>query len=517
MTLATRGARRAAASDGGEGTPARAEAAARRGGRPQGDGGVRVGGFGLVAVAAASCLGGLAASAMAFWALEGEGAAGVRRWLRGGQGWPAGPAGAGGLEEGGWYSRVSGGYVPSSVGLTFRDARTVHAERSEFQNIEIKDHPFMGRILTIDGDIMLTAKDEANYHEMIVHVPMAYQGIEGAENVLVIGGGDGGTVREVLKYETVRNVTLVEIDAKVIEVCRLHFPQVAHRLGDPRVSVQIADGARWVAERQAELKGFYDLVIVDSTDAGRAVSLFTEAFYRQLKALLDEEQGVLVFNLESPSWALPVVQASTGMLGGLFENVEIFQAWIPSFGSGHYAFLFASDQVDPLDYDEYLHLARGRPPPPDLRYYSEDVHRAAFALPQEVDLALRGPPAAAADDGEAAMDAGTMLVGKFQLAATGAARALLASADKVTALLLEVAREAGFEVMAQVSHQFRPWGATAVLVLGESHFSVHTWPEKRLLSVDLYTCGSVDPYNAYQILRGKVQPETEGRLRVFRV
>ena len=115
------------------------------------------------------------------------------------------------------------------------------------------------------------------------------------------------------------------------------------------------------------------------------------------------------------------------------------------------------------------------------------------------------------------MDAGTMLVGKFQLAATGAARALLASADKVTALLLEVAREAGFEVMAQVSHQFRPWGATAVLVLGESHFSVHTWPEKRLLSVDLYTCGSVDPYNAYQILRGKVQPETEGRLRVFRV
>ncbi|CAE7948649.1 speE, partial [Symbiodinium sp. KB8] len=265
------------------------------------------------------------------------------------------------------------------------DTAPVASVQSKYQKIEVLKSDFFGHILTIDGDLMLTERDEFIYHEMIVHVPMAY--VPTASRILVVGGGDGGSARQLLRRESVERVTVVELDEEVVRISREFFPRLAAALGDDRVELRLESGADWVARQVAQKEAEkFDIAIVDSTDFGASEPLFEEAFHRRLRQLL-AKGGVLVINLTSLPWQLGQVQASVYRQRLLFKYVRVFQIYQPTYTSGHYCFLICSDEKDPLDTgsvdwqsyeDEEL----------EMGYYSRRVHEAAFALPQYAVVAI---------------------------------------------------------------------------------------------------------------------------------
>ena len=181
-----------------------------------------------------------------------------------------------------------------NVNFSIKVDRQLYSSQSEFQRIDIFDSLEFGRLLTLDGYVMLTEKDEFMYHEMIVHVPMCVH--PDARRILVIGGGDGGTVRELTRYPTVEHIDLVEIDEEVVTACKKYLPQTASQLDDPRVHAYYEDGLKFIRHHEDE----YDVILVDSTDPfGPGEGLFTREFYgncfRALKA-----DGIMVNQHESP-------------------------------------------------------------------------------------------------------------------------------------------------------------------------------------------------------------------------
>ena len=189
-----------------------------------------------------------------------------------------------------WYTENH----TENVKFSIRVDRQLASEQSDFQRIDIFESQEFGKILTLDGYLMVTEKDEYIYHEMITHIPMATN--PDIRKVLVIGAGDGGTVRELTKYDCIEKIDMVEIDEMVVELCKKYIPQTACKLDDPRVNIHFQDGLRFVRSAEA---GEYDLIIVDSTDPfGVGEGLFTKEFYGNCyKALSDD--GILVNQHES--------------------------------------------------------------------------------------------------------------------------------------------------------------------------------------------------------------------------
>lgn len=277
-----------------------------------------------------------------------------------------------------WYTEEQ----TPNVRFSIRCDRQKYAAQSEFQRIEIFSSPEFGDILMLDDRIMLTEKDEFIYHEMITHVPMAVNG--NIKNVLVIGAGDGGVVKELTKYKTVENIDMVEIDRMVVDACKEFLPSVSCKLNDPRVHIFIDDGLRFV--RSVENK--YDLIIVDSTDpVGPGEGLFTKEFYGNCyKALV--ENGILVNQHESPYYpiyAKAMCLAHKKILE-FFPYCKVYQAHIPTYPSGHWLFGFASKTFHPLyDLDEEAWNRLNIP----VRYYNTALHRGCFALPTYVTELLK--------------------------------------------------------------------------------------------------------------------------------
>ena len=268
---------------------------------------------------------------------------------------------------------------PSGVGadLVFKVEERLASVRSQFQHIEVWRSKFFGKILAIDGDLMLTEHDESSYHEMIAYTPLVYR--PKAVAVLVVGGGDGGTVGQVLRHENVRNVTVVEIDEAVPRVCHKHFSWLAASLNNSRVTLHLRDGAVWAAEEAIHHPGQFDVAIVDSTDFGAAAPLSRASFQRNLHRLL-KLGGLLVINLTSLSWNLELVRTTVRRQRRVFKYVRVFQIFQPTYTSGHYCFMLCSDTTDPATM-----------PPPwaaferrglAMKYFSPSVHKAAFALPE---------------------------------------------------------------------------------------------------------------------------------------
>lgn len=215
---------------------------------------------------------------------------------------------------------------------------------SDFQQIDIFESKEFGRILTLDGYLMVTEKDEFIYHDMITHVPMAVN--PSIRKVLVIGAGDGGTVRELLRYPVIEHIDMVEIDEEVVRVCREYLPQTACRLTDPKVHLYFEDGLRYVRGKEGE----YDLIIVDSTDPfGPGEGLFTKEFYGNCYRALKED-GILVNQHESmyySSYAASMRRAHK-RIQDTFPIARVYQAHIPTYPSGHWLFGFASKKYDPV-------------------------------------------------------------------------------------------------------------------------------------------------------------------------
>ncbi len=266
-------------------------------------------------------------------------------------------------------------YPTAGAAFSMNISRILYSGKSAFQKIDVFESTNFGRVLLIDDMVMLTEKDEFVYHEMISHVPLYVSPKPGS--VLIIGGGDGGTLREVLKHPEVDHVDLVDIDKIVSEVALEFFPQLAKQLLSEKVTCRYEDGLAYVKNTDKK----YDVIIIDSTDPiSVGEGLFSKEFYGNCLNILNAD-GILVNQAESPMFTPRWVSNISRKLGGVFPHVDFYQAHIPTYPSGHWLFGFASKKYHPLkDFREDKYHQHNL----QLKYYNSDLHFAAFALPNYV-------------------------------------------------------------------------------------------------------------------------------------
>ena len=273
-----------------------------------------------------------------------------------------------------WFSET----LYPSVNVNFKATRVLRREGTGQQELVLFENPLFGRMLMLDGITQLTLKDEFVYHEMLAHVPILAHGA--VRSVLVVGGGDGGAAREVLRHQSVERLVQVEIDESVVEFSRNYMPEVSQgAFDDPRFALRIADGARFVAETDDR----FDLIIVDSTDpVGPGAVLFTAEFYASCHRAL-APGGVLVTQNGVPFTQGDELRQSCRHFRASFADAWAYRATIPTYVLGEMALGWASDNTDlrrvPLETLEGRFLAAGLAG--GTRYYAPDVHVGAFALP----------------------------------------------------------------------------------------------------------------------------------------
>ncbi len=277
-----------------------------------------------------------------------------------------------------WFSEQ---HTPS-VKLSIKVDKQLFSEHSEFQRIDIFESKEFGRFLILDGCMMLTEKDEFIYHEMISHVPMCVN--PKIRKVLLIGGGDGGTARELLKYNTIETIDLVEIDEVVISACKKFLPQTAACLDNPKVKIYIEDGLKFIRH----CADAYDLIIVDSTDPfGPGEGLFTKEFYGNCYNALHSD-GIMVNQHENPFYSKDAIamQRAHKRIVTSFPISRCYQLHIPTYPSGHWLFGFASKKYHPFREVDFMAWKALNI---QTRYYNTHLHRGAFALPNYVEDLLR--------------------------------------------------------------------------------------------------------------------------------
>lgn len=289
------------------------------------------------------------------------------------------------IEMTGYKGTFDGTWVQEEDAAGARHAIRVrerlHHEQSDFQDIAVYDSAFFGRVLTLDGLVMFTERDEFVYHEMLAHVPLC--SMPDPKSVLVIGGGDTGIIREVVRHPSVERVVQCEIDERVTRVCEMFFDWVKPTIEDPRVELVFDDGVAYMEQNTDA----FDLIIVDSTDPiGPAVGLFQRDFYRKVAASL-RKGGVMVAQTESPHWAAKLVGPIYKEIRVAFKHVSAYMGFIPTYPSGSWCWAYASNdrkRDDFVDAKRLAEISRG------CRYYNAGVHDGAFRLPTFAARAVAG-------------------------------------------------------------------------------------------------------------------------------
>jgi spermidine synthase len=252
----------------------------------------------------------------------------------------------------------------SPISYSYRIKKVLYTGKSKYQDILVLDSRDFGKILVLDGVVQLTERDEFYYHEMLAHV--ALHAHMKPESVLIIGGGDGGTLREVLKHKSVKNVQVVELDEEVIEISKRYFPALACGYSDIRVRVMEMDGSQFV--RHTEEK--FDVVLVDSTDpVGGAECLFTTQFFSDVRSVLNED-GMIVIQTESLHFHRRFVMDVQKSLGGLFEIVGLYTVPLATYAGNWWTFSIGSKKFNPSKPNRKYVI--------DTKYYDDQVHRNAF-------------------------------------------------------------------------------------------------------------------------------------------
>ena len=268
---------------------------------------------------------------------------------------------------------------------SFLVTREVARERSAFQEIVVVETQSHGCVLFLDGVVQVTQADEFVYQEMIAHVPLLQHGA--AEDVLIIGAGDGGVLRRVLQHQGVRRAVMVEIDEAVIRLSRQHLPAIGGTAwDDPRAQVIVGDGIAYVSQARS---GSVDVIIVDSTDpAGPGELLFTEAFYRDCARIL-RPGGILVNQCGVPFMQPAELRQTSALRARAFSHVSAYVAAIPTYVGGFMTLGIASDRpVSPVSQDELAGRAAAAGMLNETSYWSPAVHIASFALPPYISRAL---------------------------------------------------------------------------------------------------------------------------------
>jgi spermidine synthase len=270
-----------------------------------------------------------------------------------------------------WYSELH----DHTSGLTLKVNRTVESLESEFQRIDVIENDDFGKLLVLYGSLMACDNDNNAYNEMITHVPLFSHPCPG--EVLIIGGGDCGALTEVLKHPEVKRCTMCEIDGKVVETARKHFPHLTRGLDDPRAKLVIGNGKEMI-EKGTEK---YDIILLDLSDpVGPAADLFQKKFHQDVYGRLNDD-GIMVAQSESPYYNKQTVRSMYTNLRGVFPVVKMYTCFMPIYPSGLWSFAFCSKGIDPLaDFDrkrcDQLQL--------ETQYYNAETHLAAFALPRFV-------------------------------------------------------------------------------------------------------------------------------------
>lgn len=260
-----------------------------------------------------------------------------------------------------------------NLAISCRVNKVLCSEQTPFQKLAILDTVEFGRMLTLDNVIQTTVKDEFVYHEMITHVGLNTH--PNPRQVLVIGGGDGGSIREVVKHQQVEKARMVEIDGRVIEAAKEFLPELSCGYADPRVEILVDDGIKHVKNHQDA----YDMIVVDSTDpVGPAKGLFNEAFYQNVHSALKED-GLFVAQTESPFFNRKLIKDIHQVLRGIFPIVRLYMVYIPTYPGGMWTFTMGSKSHDPVQaaLDDLGNF--------NNKYYSPAVHRSAFVLPPFVE------------------------------------------------------------------------------------------------------------------------------------
>lgn len=243
--------------------------------------------------------------------------------------------------------------------------------RSKFQDIAIFDTDQLGKVLILDNIVMTTEFDEFAYHEMIAHVPLLTH--KNPKKVLIIGGGDGGTAREVLKHPEVEECIVCELDEEVVKSCKKYLPTLAYSFDNPKVKLYFEDGAVFVKK----YKNYFDVIIVDSTDPmGPGIVLFQKEFYQDMYHCLNSE-GIVVSQLESIYLHLNIIRQVLTFSKEIYPIVSYYTTKVPTYPSGMIGFGFFSKRFRPEEFDE----ARAQKLK-DLKYYTPKMHKYAFCLPK---------------------------------------------------------------------------------------------------------------------------------------
>ncbi|ENJ9655715.1 polyamine aminopropyltransferase [Clostridium sporogenes] len=257
--------------------------------------------------------------------------------------------------------------------LHYKFTKTLLNKETPFQELTIIKSKTLGNMLLLDGIVQTTEKDEYVYHEMITHIPLFTH--PNPKKVLVVGGGDGGTIREVLKHPSVEKAVLCEIDEEVIKASKEFLPTISCALDNPKCEIFIGDGIKYVHEHKNE----FDIIIVDSTDPfGAAEGLFGGSFYKEIYQALTDK-GIFVAQTETPFYLPEVVKKVYDDARTIFPITKLFMAAIPTYPSGYWSFTIGSKKLDPAtaDLSNTIDI--------ETKYYTKALHKASFVLPKFVE------------------------------------------------------------------------------------------------------------------------------------
>ena len=270
-----------------------------------------------------------------------------------------------------WFSELH----DRSCGLTLKVDRVLESDESEFQHIEVYQNRWFGKLLVLYGSLMVADNDHNAYNEMLSHVPLFCH--PSPKQVLIIGGGDCGTLTEVLSHPEVEQCTMCELDSKVVDVARKHFPRLTSGLVDPRAKLIFRDGKDFIRNAADG----YDVILLDLSDpVGPAAELFQKPFHQAVHDCLNDD-GIMVAQAEAPYFNQEALEAMHKNLREIFPLVRLYTCFMPIYPSGYWSFLFCSKGVDPItDFNP----SRWNTLKHKTRYYNPETHKAAFALPQFV-------------------------------------------------------------------------------------------------------------------------------------
>jgi len=370
----------------------------------------------------------------------------------------------------------------SKFNVEYKIENKLFEKQSSYQLVQIFKTKEFGNMLVIDNDVQLTEHDEKNYHEMIAHVGINYFNNNNIK-VLIIGGGDGGTLREVIKHSNVTSAIMIDIDNVVIEASVKFMPKVSNGAFDnPKSKLIIDDGYKWVESYKGDK---FDFAIIDSTDFNQSVPLFSDKFYLNLKKILNEH-SMICFNADNINWNENNIIDMVNKMSKLFKYVTPYTVYTPTFAGGFYSFCLVSDTINPLNFNIDWDIFEKKKF--NLDYYNKNIHIGSFSLPNKLKIKLENK------------EIETKGV-HYLLDIESIDFKILNDKDFLDNTCKETIKIGNMTLIDSKVHQFKPQGLTGIYLLSESHLSFHTWPEKGCISLDFYTCGNLNKaYEGIQYL-----------------